>query len=109
MLSNDIEKNPGDFIHDFFTFCNWNLNSLTKDDFHRVDLLQAFNSNFDYDIISLCETSLNDRSDLSKIKLENYTFIPSYNSNNSMTGGAGLFYKDTLPLKVRNDLCLTKP
>ena len=31
LLSNDIERNPGDFRENFFTFCNWNINSLAKD------------------------------------------------------------------------------
>ena len=33
------------------------LNSLTKDKFIRLNLLEAHNSLFNYDIISLCETS----------------------------------------------------
>ena len=33
------------------------LNSLTKDNFIRLNLLEAHNSLFNYDIISLCETS----------------------------------------------------
>ena len=43
-LSNDVEKNPGDFISGFFSFCNWNLNSLAKDDFYRAQLLEAHNA-----------------------------------------------------------------
>ena len=31
ILSNDVETNPGDFSNSFFTFCNWNLNSIVKD------------------------------------------------------------------------------
>ena len=33
------------------------LNSLTKDNFIRLNLLEAHNSLFNYDIISLCETT----------------------------------------------------
>ena len=33
------------------------LNSLTKDNFSRLNLLEAHNSLFNYDIISLCETT----------------------------------------------------
>ena len=39
---------------------NWNLNSLAKDNFQRVQLIEAHNSIFDYDLISICETSLSD-------------------------------------------------
>ena len=43
LLSNDIEKYPGDFTNGFFSFCNWNVDSLPKDNFHRVQLLEAHN------------------------------------------------------------------
>ena len=65
-LSCDIHPNPGPGYHatnfsgGFLSFCNWNLNTLSKEDFYRVSLLEAHNFNFNYDIISLCETSLND-------------------------------------------------
>ena len=39
---------------------SWNLNSLAKDNFHRVSLIDAHNSLYNYDLLSLCETSLND-------------------------------------------------
>ena len=64
ILSNDIETNPGDFKNSFFNFCAWNLNSLAKDNFNRVQLFEAQNSIFNYDLISLCETSINDSFEL---------------------------------------------
>ena len=39
VMSNDTERNPGD--NKLFTFCNWYLNSLTKDNFIRLYLLEA--------------------------------------------------------------------
>ena len=53
-LINDISKNPGPephFQNNFFNFMSWNLNSLAKDNFHRVSLLEAHNSFFNYDLI----------------------------------------------------------
>ena len=47
LLSNDIEINPGDFTTSFFSFCNWNINSLTKDNFHCVHVLDDHNDKFD--------------------------------------------------------------
>ena len=67
ILSNDIEPNPGDFRNGFLTFCNWNINSLSKNNFERIPLLDAHNSAYDYDIISLCEISLNDSTVLPDI------------------------------------------
>ena len=62
VMSNDIQLNPGPrshFQNNFFSFMNWNLNSITKDNFHRVDLIESHNSIFNYDLISVCETNLN--------------------------------------------------
>ena len=66
LLANDIELNPGDkhqYHENFFNFMNWNLNSLGKNNFERVKLIEAHNSLFNYDLISLCETSLNSETD----------------------------------------------
>ena len=64
-LSNDISENSGpqhrnhfDRVSPYFSFCNWDLNTLSKDKFSRDSLLNAHNSIHNYDIISLCETSL---------------------------------------------------
>ena len=43
ILSNDIHQNPGPFTNSYFTFMNWNCNSIAKDDFHRLNLIQADN------------------------------------------------------------------
>ena len=51
LLSNDIELNPGDHHPEsFFSFMNWNLNSLPKNNFERVQLIEAHNSLFNYDL-----------------------------------------------------------
>ena len=60
LLSHDIEPNPGDFTNTFFSFCNWNVNSLAKDNFQRINLIEAHNALCLYNLISLCEMSLND-------------------------------------------------
>ena len=104
-LSNDVHQNPGPAFHNcFFTFMTWNVNSLSKDNFKRVDLIEADNSNFNYDLIAICETSLNDSIKLPDKLLNDYTFVPSENPTNTRHGGVGLFYKNSLPIKIRNDL-----
>ena len=58
LLANDIEMNPGpQFQKNFFNFMNWNVNSLAKGNFERIPLIEAHNTIFDYDLISICETS----------------------------------------------------
>ena len=50
LLANDIELNPGPHMQNqFLSFMNWNLNSLVKDNFGRVGLIEAHNTIFDYD------------------------------------------------------------
>ena len=88
----------------YFTFMSWNLNSTSKVDFHRLKLLEARNSIFNYDLISLCETSLNDIVVHPDGYLSDYTFIFSIKPDNTRHGGVRLYYKTYLPLKVRNDL-----
>ena len=61
ILSGDVSRNPGlPFHNNFFNFMSWNVNFIAKDDFQRVRLIEAHNSIFNYDLISICETSLND-------------------------------------------------
>ena len=106
-LSNDISKNPcpePHFQNNFFNFMSWNLNSLAKDNFHRVSLIEAQHSFFNYDLISVSKTSLNDSVELPEPLLDEYTFLPANNPTNTRRGGVGLFYRNSLPVVVRNDL-----
>ena len=59
-LCPNIHPNPGP-THSLegFCLCNWNLNTLSKEDFIHITLLEA-HMEHNYDIISLCETSLDD-------------------------------------------------
>ena len=98
VLSNDVDKNPGDFVNNFFTFCNWNLNSLAKDNFYRTWLLEAHNSFHNYDIIFICETSLNDSVELPDTLLNDYPFVSANNPSNAKHDGVGIFYENSLPV-----------
>ena len=59
---------------------------------------------FSYDLISLTEIALNDSVELPHVLLEDYTFVSKNNAANTRHGGVGIFYKNSLPLLVRNDL-----
>ena len=90
ILSNDINLNPGPhFQNNFFNFMSWNVNSLAMNNFQRVSLIEANNSIFNYDLISMCETSLNDSVELPDTLLNDYIFIPANNPANSRNGGWG--------------------
>ena len=61
ILSNDVHLNPGpQYQNKFFNFMSWNVNSIAKDNFQRFQLIEAHNSIFNYVLISICETNLND-------------------------------------------------
>ena len=105
LLSNDIHLNPGPhFQSNFFNVMTWNLNSLAKDNFKRIRLIEAHNTLFNYDLISICETSLNDSVELPGTLLDDYTFVPVNNPANVRHGGVGLLFKNSLPVIIRNDL-----
>ena len=105
ILSNDVHLNPGpQFQNNFFNFMSWNVNSLAKDNFQRVSLIEAHNSLFNYDLISICETSLNDSVTLPDTMLNDYTFEPANHPANTRRGGVGLFFKNSLPVVIRKDL-----
>ena len=89
-LSNDISKNPGPGHHSqntFFNFMSSDLNSLAKDNFQCVSLIETHNSHFNYDPISICETSLNDSVELPESLLNEYTFVSANNPANKRNGG----------------------
>ena len=114
LLSSDVHPNPGppqsppELSNGYLSFCNWNLNTISKDNFSRVSLLQAHNTIFKYDIISLCETSLNDSTQVPEGILPGYLYHPLNHPDGRKSGGVGIFYKDTLPLRVRNDLSFSE-
>ena len=65
ILSNYVNLNSGPYFqNNFFNFMSWNVNSLAKNNFPCVCLIEACNSIFNYDLISICETSLNDSVEL---------------------------------------------
>ena len=110
MMSSDVHPNPGpssvdqNFSSGFLSFCNWNLNTLSKDNFYRISLLEAHNTIYKYDIISLCETSLSADITVPENALPGYLYHPLNNPTGEKNGGVGIFYKDSLPLRVRDDL-----
>ena len=57
-----------------------------------------------YDIMSLCETSLSKNEILPENILEGYHYYACNHPSSEGKGGVGIFYNDTLPIIIRNDL-----
>ena len=72
---------------------SWNVNSLAKDNFQRVRLIEVHNSIFNNDLISIGETSLNDSVELPETLLNDYTFVPANNPANTRLVGWGFSLK----------------
>ena len=107
ILCPDIHPNPGPTHSNivteiFLSFGNWNLNTLCKKDFSRITLLEAHNTEYNYDIISLCETSLD--TTIKVPDMPGYKFHSCNHPDGNRSGGVGIFYKESLPLKIRKDL-----
>ena len=106
-LSNDISENSGPRFSNHFdrvSFFNWNLDTLSKDEFSSVSLLNAHNSIHNYDIISLCETSLSNSEFVPENILQGYSYHACYHTSGEKKGGVGIIYKDSLPIIIRGDL-----
>ena len=69
-----------------------------------MSLLEAHNTIFNYDIISLCETSLSDDTPVPENILPGYLYQPLNHPEGRRSGGVGIFYKQNLPLRARDDL-----
>ena len=111
IMSSDVHKNPGPssdhergFNSGFSSFCNWNVNTLSKNNFKRVSLIEANNALFKYDIISLSETSLNDTQKVPDTILNGYSYHACNHPSGERKGVVGIFYKPSLPLKIKDDL-----
>ena len=79
-----------------FNFMSWNINSLSKKEFERVRLIEAHNSIFNYDLISICETSLDHSSELKVPELKGCTFLPTSHPDNVTHGGVGTSHPDNV-------------
>ena len=101
----DIEENPGP-KYSSLTFCHWNLNGLTAHDSNKISVLQAYITQRNYDIICLTETFLNSSilSDDNRIKIDEYNLIRSDHPSDSRKDGICIYYKEHIPLILRNDI-----
>ena len=79
LLSGDVETNPGPETLDF---CCWNLNSIAGHDFLRLSLIEAYNSVFNYDLIGIVETHLENTVDKDRLKFDGYSFITANHPQN---------------------------
>ena len=101
LLCCDVNPNPGP---DTFKFCCWNLNSIIAYDFLQVTLIEAYNSLYNYDLLGIVETHLDDTIDQERLALKGYNLITCNHPLNIKRGGVGLYIKESLSNKRRPDM-----
>ena len=105
LMCADVHPHPGPRIKSF-SFCHWNLDSIMVENKVKIPLIEAISSVHKFDIIALSETYLNDTIPNNEIEIEGYSsdIFRSDHPTNTKWGGVCLYYKNTLPIKLRPDL-----
>ena len=100
-----IETNLGPRFSSW-TFCHWNLNSLTAHDYIKILLLQAYISQHNYDIICLLITFLDSsiQSDDKRIKIDGYNLIRPDHPTDSKKVEYVFSYKGHISLVKRDNI-----
>ena len=106
LLSGDTKVNPGPKRSSNTQFCYWNFNWLAAHDFIKVPLIEAFITTSNIDIICLCEMLLDSTIPdyVVNMQVNRYSFLRADLPNNVKRGGFCIYFKESLPLIIRNDL-----
>ena len=99
----DIEVNPGPKKNcsSNFSFCQWNLNSLSAHNYVKLSSLQAYNSVYKHDVICLSETYLDNSvlSDESDLNFPGYKLVRADYPGNVKRGGVCIYFKESLSIR----------
>ena len=104
--SGNVHDNPGSNDCNL-KFFHWNLDSLTARSNTKILLIEAYNSVFNYDLIVVSDTRLNQSIDSDDIRIEGFSneiFRSDHPSNSRVPGRVCICYKENVPIKRRKDL-----
>ena len=111
-LSADVETNPGPKRNctETFSFCHWNLNSISSHDYVKIFLLRAYITVHIFDIICLSEMYLDSstRHDDGNLEIPGYDIGLADHPTNTKRGGVCIYYKNCLPLRILNIIFLNE-
>ena len=103
LLSADVELNPGHkrASTSNISICHWNLNSIFAHNYTKLFLL-AYIAIHKFDIICLSETYLDSSTTSAddNLAISRYNLKHSDHPSNNKCGGACIYYKNFLPLRV---------
>ena len=106
ILSGNVLKNPGPTDCNL-KFLHWNLDSLTARNNLKIFLIEAYNSVFNYDLIAISDTRLDQSITNEDIEIKRFsceTLRSDHPGDTRNPGGVCLYYKENIPIKHRNDL-----
>ena len=99
----DIEVDPGPKKNcsTNFSFCHWNLNSLSAHNYVKLSSLQAYNSVYKHDVICLSETYLDNSvlSDERDLNFPGYKLVRADYPGNVKRGGVCIYFKESLSIR----------
>jgi len=107
--SGSVELNPGP-PPKLFSFCTWNVDSLLARDSIKKSYIECIQSVQNVDIFSCCETYLTDKISDEELEIDGFSQSPlraDCKQAGRPRGGVCLYYKESLPLKRREDIELT--
>ena len=103
MTHGDIEVNPGPKKNcsTNFSFCHWNLNSLSAHNCVKFSSLQAYNIVYKHDVICLSETYIDNSvlSDESDMNFPRYKLVRADYPGNAKRGGICIYFKESISLR----------
>ena len=106
MLSGDVEINTGPLSNckEYFSICHWDLNSISAHDYSKVFLLKRHIMLHIFDIICLSQTYLDSTTPNvgGKLQIPGYILIRPDHPSNTKRGKGYVYYKSSLPLRVKN-------
>ena len=102
---------PTEYNIGFLAFCDWNLNTLSKENFNHISLQESHNVNFNYDIISLAlalALALSMLKDIEPIKVKKKALVTTRKYVKHFSGATTKHMKSyVIPSKeFHNDLVI---
>ena len=85
-----------------FSICHWNLNSISAHNFIKISLLKTYIANHKLDVLCLSETYLDSSlsNDDDNLEIPGHDLYRVDYPSNTKRGGACIFYRNSLPLKI---------
>ena len=109
-MCGDVESNPGPINTNKrdLSIYHWNLNGLAAHNYVKVSLVSTYLSMNSIDIMFLSETFLDSSFDTDdpELSIDGYQLERADHPNDTKESGVCVYYKENLPLRIRNDLSL---